>query len=153
MSPTIATNPGLVYDLTTVDYLGFLCALNYTSSQIRSVSSSNFTCDPAKTHSVADLNYPSFAVNVDGSGAYKYTRTVTSVGGAGSYKVKVTSESTAVKISVAPAVLNFKEVNEKKSYTVTFTVDSSKASGSSFGSIEWSDGKHVVGSPVAITWT
>ncbi|CAN7078396.1 unnamed protein product [Brassica oleracea var. botrytis] len=154
VSPTIATNPGLVYDLTTVDYLGFLCALNYTSSQIRSVSRRNFTCDPTKTYSIADLNYPSFAVNVDGSGAYKYTRTVTSVGGAGSYKVEVTSESTAVKISVAPAVLNFKEVNEKKSYTVTFTLDSSKASGSnSFGSIEWSDGKHVVASPVAITWT
>ncbi|CAH8364053.1 unnamed protein product [Eruca vesicaria subsp. sativa] len=154
VSPTIATNPGLIYDLTTVDYLGFLCALNYTPSQIRSVSRRNFTCDSTKTYSIADLNYPSFAVNVDGSGAYKYTRTVTSVGGAGSYSVKVTSESTAVKISVVPAVLNFKEVNEKKSYTVTFTVDSSKASGSnSFGSIEWSDGKHVVASPVAVTWT
>ncbi|CAD5336105.1 unnamed protein product [Arabidopsis thaliana] len=154
VSPTTATNPGLIYDLTTEDYLGFLCALNYTSPQIRSVSRRNYTCDPSKSYSVADLNYPSFAVNVDGAGAYKYTRTVTSVGGAGTYSVKVTSETTGVKISVEPAVLNFKEANEKKSYTVTFTVDSSKPSGSnSFGSIEWSDGKHVVGSPVAISWT
>ncbi|KAG7607635.1 Subtilisin-like protease SBT1.7 [Arabidopsis thaliana] len=154
VSPTTATNPGLIYDLTTEDYLGFLCALNYTSPQIRSVSRRNYTCDPSKSYLVADLNYPSFAVNVDGAGAYKYTRTVTSVGGAGTYSVKVTSETTGVKISVEPAVLNFKEANEKKSYTVTFTVDSSKPSGSnSFGSIEWSDGKHVVGSPVAISWT
>ncbi|CAA7034611.1 unnamed protein product [Microthlaspi erraticum] len=154
VSPATATNPGLIYDLTTEDYLGFLCALNYTSSQIRSVARRNYTCDPSKTHSVADLNYPSFALNVDGAGAYKYTRTVTSVGGAGTYSVKISSETTAVKISVEPAVLNFKEANEKKSYTVTFTVDSSKASGSnSFGSIVWSDGKHVVGSPVAISWT
>ncbi|CAF1716999.1 subtilisin-like protease SBT1.7 [Brassica napus] len=154
VSPTIAVNPGLIYDLTTVDYLDFLCALKYNSSLIRIISRGNYTCNPSKNYSVADLNYPSFAVNVDGSDTYKYTRTVTNVGGAGSYSVKVTSETTAVKISVQPAVLNFKEVNEKKSYSVTFTVDSSKPSGSnSFGSIEWSDGKHVVASPVAISWT
>ncbi|KFK28394.1 hypothetical protein AALP_AA8G509300 [Arabis alpina] len=154
VSPTTAINPGLIYDLTTEDYLGFLCALNYTSSQIRSVARRNLTCDSSKSYSVADLNYPSFAVNVDGAGAYKYTRTVTSVGGSGTYSVKLYSETTAVKISVEPAVLNFKEVNEKKSYTVTFTVDSSKGSGSnSFGSIEWSDGKHVVASPVAVSWS
>ncbi|CDY18653.1 BnaA09g07420D [Brassica napus] len=154
VSPTTAVNPGLIYDLTTVDYLDFLCALKYNSSQIGVVSRGNYTCDSSKTYSVADLNYPSFAVNVEGSDTYKYTRTVTSVGGAGSYSVKVTSETTAVKISIEPAVLNFREVNEKKSYSVTFTVDLSKPSGSnSFGSIEWSDGKHVVASPVAISWT
>ncbi|XP_048595482.1 subtilisin-like protease SBT1.7 [Brassica napus] len=153
VSPTTAVNPGLIYDLTTVDYLDFLCALKYTSSQIISVSRGNYPCDSNKTYSVADLNYPSFAVNVDGSDTYKYTRTVTNVGGAGSYSVKVISETTAVKISVEPAVLNFKEVNEKKSYSVTFTVVSSMAPRSnSFGSIEWSDGKHVVASPVAISW-
>uniref|UniRef100_M4F6U3 Uncharacterized protein n=1 Tax=Brassica campestris TaxID=3711 RepID=M4F6U3_BRACM len=118
VSPTTAINPGLIYDLTTVDYLGFLCALNYTPSQITSVSRRNYTCDPSKSYSIADLNYPLFAVNVDGSGVFKYTRTVTSVGGAGSYSVKVNSETTDVKISVEPAVLNFKEINEKKSYTV-----------------------------------
>ncbi|CAH8329814.1 unnamed protein product [Eruca vesicaria subsp. sativa] len=154
VSPTTAVNPGLIYDLTTVDYLGFLCALNYNSSQIKMVSRGNYTCDHRKTYSVADLNYPSFAVTVDGYGTYKYTRTVTNVGGAGTYSVRVTSETMAVKISVVPEVLNFKEVNEKKSYSVTFTVDSSKPSGSnSFGSIEWSDGKHVVASPVAVSWT
>ncbi|CAF2143894.1 unnamed protein product [Brassica rapa] len=152
--PTTAINPGLIFDLTTVDYLGFLCALNYTPSQITSVSRRNYTCDPSKSYSVAHLNYPSFAVNVDGSSVFKYTRTVTSVGGAGSYSVKVILETTDVKISVEPAVLNFKEINEKKSHSVTFTVNSSKASRSnSFGSIEWSDGKHVVASPVAISWT
>ncbi|KAG2278125.1 hypothetical protein Bca52824_060680 [Brassica carinata] len=154
VSPAMAISPGLIYDLTTEDYIDFLCALNYNQSQIIKVSRGNYTCDPCKTYSVADLNYPSFAVNVDGSDTYKYTRTVTNVGGAGSYSVKVISETTAVKISVEPPVLTFKEVNEKKSYSVTFTVNSSKPSGfNSFGSIEWSDGKHVVASPVAIRWT
>ncbi|CAF2037579.1 subtilisin-like protease SBT1.7 [Brassica rapa] len=162
VSPAMAISPGLIYDLTTEDYIDFLCALKYNQSQIIKVSRGDYTCDPSKTYSVADLNYPSFAVNVDKSDTYKYTRTVTNVGGAGSYSVKVISETTEVKISVEPAVLTFKEVNEKKSYEVTFTVNSSKPprfssfrpSGfNSFGSIEWSDGKHVVASPVAISWT
>ncbi|KAF3567683.1 hypothetical protein DY000_02011728 [Brassica cretica] len=153
VSPTTAVNRGLIYDLTTEDYIDFICASNYNSSLITIISRGNYAC-PRKTHHAADLNYPSFAVNVKGSGTYKYTRTVTNVGGAGSYSVKVTSETTTVKISVEPAVLNFKEVNEKKLYSVTFTVISSKAPRSnSFGSIEWSDGKHVVASPVAIRWT
>ncbi|CAH8384964.1 unnamed protein product [Eruca vesicaria subsp. sativa] len=154
VSPMMATNPGLIYDLTTEDYLDFLCAMDYTSSDIEIVSRRSYTCDPSKTYSVADLNYPSFAVYVNRAGAYKYTRTVTSVGGVGTYSVKVTSEeTTAVKIVVEPAVLNFKKVNEKKSYVVTFTVDLSKPSGfTSFGSIEWSDGKHVVSSPLTVYW-
>ncbi|CAN6854969.1 unnamed protein product [Brassica oleracea] len=155
VSPATAISPGLIYDLTTKDYIDFLCALNYNSSQIGCVTRGNYACDPRKMYSVADLNYPSFSVSVHGSGGtYKYTRTVTNVGGAGSYTVKVISETAAVKISVEPAVLNFKKVNEKKSYSVTFTVVSSMAPRSnSFGSIEWSDGKHVVASPVAISWT
>ncbi|KAJ0252972.1 PA domain-containing protein [Hirschfeldia incana] len=154
VSPAMATDPGLIYDLTTADYLDFLCAMSYTSSEIQMVSRRNHTCDPTKTYSVADLNYPSFAVYVDRAGEYKYTRTVTNVGGAGTYSVKVTSETTAVKILVEPAVLNFEQVNEKKSYVVTFTIDLSKPSGSnSYGSIEWSDGKHVVSSPVAVFWS
>ncbi|XP_010527146.1 PREDICTED: subtilisin-like protease SBT1.7 [Tarenaya hassleriana] len=155
VSPVNALNPGLLYDLTAGDYLGFLCALKYTESQIKSVARNNFTCDPSKTYSVTDLNYPSFAVNiVSGTRAYKYTRTVTSVGGAGTYRVHISSETTAVKISVEPAVLSFREVNEKKSYTVSFTVSSAAAAtANSFGRIEWSDGKHVVSSPVAFSWT
>ncbi|CAF1770153.1 unnamed protein product [Brassica oleracea] len=117
VSPTTVISPGLIYDLTTQDYIDFLCALNYKSSQITKVSRGSYACDSNKTYSVADLNYLSFAVNVEGSDTYKYTRTVTSVGGAGSYSVKVISETTAVKISVEPPVLTFKEVNEKKSYS------------------------------------
>ncbi|CAH8268092.1 unnamed protein product [Arabidopsis lyrata] len=104
----------------------------------------------------SELNYPSFAVTINrgGGGAYTYTRIVTSVGGAGTYTVKVMSDVKAVNISVEPAVLDFNNVNEKRSYSVIFTVNPSMPSGTnSFGSIEWSDGKHLVRSPVALTWT
>lgn len=163
VDPVAALNPGLVYDLTVEDYINFLCALNYTSSQINILAKRNFTCDPSKKYSLYDLNYPSFAVSLQspviGSGrssrgatVVKHTRTLTNVDSAATYKVSVSSESDSVKISVDPELLSFSQVNEKKTYTVTFTASSMPSNTNSFGRIEWSDGKHVVGSPVAVSW-
>lgn len=163
VDPVSALDPGLIYDLTVDDYLGFLCALKYTPSQINLVARRNFTCDPKKTYSLTDFNYPSFSVSfasdaaTGGSGTssapkvVKYTRTLTNVGLPGTYKVTVTSEAPEVKISVEPEVLTFSKVNEKKSYSVTFTTGSVSLNTSRFARIEWSDGKHVVSSPVAIS--
>ncbi|CAN0863814.1 Subtilisin-like protease SBT1.7 [Linum grandiflorum] len=158
VDPVSALNPGLVYDLTAEDYLSFLCALNYTELQINTV----------KKHSVADFNYPSFAVNVDttqidGGGekkkaavlVVKHTRTVTNVGASGGvYKVSVTPEQIpGVKIVVEPETLSFKEANEKKGYTVTFMASSMAIGTNRFARLEWSDGKHVAGSSIAVSWS
>ncbi|KAJ8765650.1 hypothetical protein K2173_014772 [Erythroxylum novogranatense] len=161
VDPVSALNPGLVYDLTADDYLGFLCALNYTASQIATVARRNFTCDAEKQYSVTDLNYPSFAVNFDatrtksgGVNAIKHTRTLTNVGPAGTYKVSVRPQVPQLEIAVEPDTLSFSKLNEKKSYTVTFTGGSKAANNvNSFHRLEWSDGKHVVGSPIAISWS
>ncbi|XP_057960558.1 subtilisin-like protease SBT1.7 [Malania oleifera] len=159
VNPVSALNPGLVYDLTVDDYLGFLCALNYTASQISTLAKRNFTCDASKKYDVGDLNYPSFAVpfqSVQADGkttVVKHTRTLTNVGSTATYKVSISSETKSVKISVVPELLVFSKLNEKKSYTVTFTAMSMPANTNGFARIEWSDGKHVVGSPVAFSWT
>ncbi|XP_045812225.1 subtilisin-like protease SBT1.7 [Trifolium pratense] len=155
VDPVSALNPGLVYDLTADDYLSFLCALNYSAADIEIVARRKYTCDPDKQYSVTDLNYPSFAVVFEGGhGAeeIKHTRTLTNVGAAGTYKVSIKSDAPSVKISVEPNVLSFK-ANEKKLYTITFRTSGSKPSSSqSFGSLEWSDGKTVVRSPIAFSW-
>ncbi|CAN0863812.1 Subtilisin-like protease SBT1.7 [Linum grandiflorum] len=161
VDPVSALNPGLVYDLTAEDYLSFLCALNYTELQINTVARRNYTCDPKKKHSVADFNYPSFAVNVDttqidgGVLVVKHTRTVTNVGASGGvYKVSVTPEQIpGVKIVVEPETLSFKEANEKKGYTVTFMASSMAIGTNRFARLEWSDGKHVAGSSIAVSWS
>ncbi|KAL8044578.1 hypothetical protein ABFX02_08G054700 [Erythranthe guttata] len=169
VDPVSALNPGLVYDLNTDDYLNFLCALNYTSAQINSLARRSFSCGANKAYSVNDLNYPSFALSLQsqtgggstvssesstGSTVVKHTRTLTNVGPPGTYKVSITTSSDSVKISVEPGSLTFSQANEKKPYTVTFSAAASKPSNTNeFGRIEWSDGKHVVGSPVAISWT
>ncbi|KAL6995408.1 hypothetical protein U1Q18_005545 [Sarracenia purpurea var. burkii] len=163
VNPASAIDPGLVYDAKVEDYLAFLCALNYTSPRIKSLTNQDFSCELGKKYSVGDLNYPSFAVPLQtasgqggGSGAatvVKYTRTVTNVGTPATYKVSVTSDTQAVKILVEPESLAFSKSNEKKTYTVTFTASSMPSGTNIFAHLEWSDGKHIVGSPIAFSWT
>lgn len=162
VDPVSALNPGLIYDLTVDDYLNFLCAINYSAPQISILAKRNFTCDTDKKYSVADLNYPSFAVPLQtplgggGEGSstvVKHKRTLTNVGSPSTYKVSIFSESESIKISVEPGSLSFSELNEKKSFTVTFTATSMPSNTNIFGRIEWSDGKHVVGSPIVVSWT
>ncbi|KAH0697436.1 hypothetical protein KY290_015302 [Solanum tuberosum] len=156
VDPISAVNPGLVYDINADDYLNYLCALKYTPSQINSIARRNFTCDSSKKYSVTDLNYPSFAVPFPadtGSNTIKYSRTLTNVGPSGTYNVTVSLPDSSVEIIVEPEAVSFTQINEKKSYTVSFTAPSKSPSTNVFGRIEWSDGKHVVSSQVAISWT
>ncbi|CAN0917946.1 Subtilisin-like protease SBT1.7 [Linum grandiflorum] len=156
VNPVAALNPGLVYDLMAEDYLGFLCALNYTDMQIKSVARKNYTCDHSKKYSVANLNYPSFAMSAGGKVVIKHSRTLTNVevGPGAEYTVSVSpKEIPGVKIEVEPTTLSFENVNEKKTYTVTFTADSMPMSTNSFARLEWSNGKRTVGSPIAVSWT
>ncbi|KAF8404924.1 hypothetical protein HHK36_009819 [Tetracentron sinense] len=160
VDPVAALDPGLVYDIATNDYLSFLCASKYSQAQISIIARSNFTCDMSKKYNIGDLNYPSFSVLLHtapgegggGSGVVKYTRTLTNVGCPATYTMSVSSETESVKIAVEPKLLSFGELNEKKTFTVTFTADSMPSGTSSFARLEWSDGKHKVGSPIAFMW-
>lgn len=158
VDPPRAIDPGLVYDLTADDYLDFLCALNYTQFMIATVAKrANYTCDGKKSYVVSSLNYPSFSVVfTNGTTTIKHTRTVTNVGEAGTYKATVATNGAAgdVKVAVNPSELSFKKSGEQQSYTVTFSSSSTMPSGSAeFGRLVWSDGKHVVANPIAITWS
>ncbi|XP_043712321.1 subtilisin-like protease SBT1.7 [Telopea speciosissima] len=153
VDPSSALDPGLIYDLAVEDYNDFLCALNYSKEQISLITKGNFTCDTSKSYSVTNLNYPSFAVQLSSGSVVKHTRTLTNVGSPATYKVSVSSETESVKISVQPESLTFSAQNEKQVYTVTFTATSAMTSGTnSFGRLEWSDGEHIVGSPIAFSW-
>ncbi|KAE8056937.1 hypothetical protein FH972_013669 [Carpinus fangiana] len=161
VDPVAALDPGLVYNTTVDDYLGFLCALNYTSSRIKIATNMRFTCDSSKNYNIGDFNYPSFAVPLEtasgrGGGVgetstVKYTRTLTNVGTPETYTVSVSSPD--VKILVEPKSLTFSELYEKKSYTVTFTANSMPSGSNSFAHLVWSGEKHQVGSPIAFSWT
>lgn len=158
VDPNKALNPGLVYDLDGKDYLAFLCSIGYSAGNI-----AVFTREPTsfdiceKTEgltSPGDLNYPSFSVVFDfNTGLVKYKRVVTNVGSSSDvvYNVKVNAPS-GVDVSVSPSKLVFNAENKTQAFEVTFT-RLGYGGTQSFGSIEWSDGTHLVKSPIAVRWS
>ncbi|XVE57793.1 hypothetical protein DITRI_Ditri04bG0118300 [Diplodiscus trichospermus] len=66
-----------------------------------------------------ELNYPSFSIKLGPS--QTYTRTVTNVGEANSsYKAMVIAPN-GVDVIVKPSTLYFSELNQKATYSITFT--------------------------------
>ncbi|KAL5768502.1 hypothetical protein ACOSP7_015048 [Xanthoceras sorbifolium] len=155
VDPQKALSPGLVYDISTEEYVAFLCSLDYTVEHVQAiVKRPNTTCSK-KLRDPGELNYPSFSVLFGNKRVVRYTRELTNVGPARSmYKVTVAGPS-SVGISVRPRQLMFRSVGEKKTYTVTFVAkkDVKQMSRAEFGSIVWANSQHQVKSPVAFSWT
>ncbi|XP_018825817.1 subtilisin-like protease SBT5.4 [Juglans regia] len=153
VQPNRAMDPGLVYDLTVDDYYNFLCARGYNETLIRLFSDQPYECP--KSFRLENFNYPSITVPNLIANPVTVTRTVTNVGSAngGAYKVSV-KEPAGVMVSVEPTSLDFKSIGEKKSFKATFKLKtSSKIEDFVFGQLVWSDGKHVVRSPIAVSST
>jgi Fibronectin type-III domain len=145
--PNRAVDPGLIYDLSANDYLDFLCAIGYNSTQIATFSHT-YKC-PETPIKIEKLNYPSIAVpNL--SGKLEITRRVKNVGAIGTYTVRV-QEPRGVSVSVKPTKLKFDGLGEVKEYKVILEAQKGASTGDYvFGSLVWSDGKHNVRSPIAV---
>ncbi|KAF8393633.1 hypothetical protein HHK36_021879 [Tetracentron sinense] len=161
VDPNRALDPGLVYDISVSDYVAFLCAIGYDSKRIAIFSRDHSTveCGAESLSGPGDLNYPSFAV-VFGSKSnrdvVRYRRVVRNVGSSvdAVYEAKVHAPP-SVQVSVSPSKLVFSAENQSLSYEITFSnvaVDLTGLVRSRFGSIQWSDGVHLVRSPIAFSW-
>ncbi|KAJ7516764.1 hypothetical protein O6H91_22G070100 [Diphasiastrum complanatum] len=153
ISPTKATDPGLVYDADTTDFSLFLCGLNYTSEQVQLISGfSNFSC-PEEVPSVIDLNYPSIAIaNVQGSLNKSIIRTLTNVGFSGNstYTVHIQAPK-GVSVTVSPSCLHFDAPYQRLSFHANFQANSLPSEQVYLsGALTWTDGIHFVRSPVLI---
>nr|POE78995.1 subtilisin-like protease sbt1.8 [Quercus suber] len=154
VDPLEALSPGLIYDISTEDYITFLCSLDYTVNQVQTiVKRSNVTCS-RKFFNPGELNYPSFSVLFEKNGVVQYTRVLTNVGTAWSVYHVTVNAPPSVAVTVEPPTLFFGKVGDKQSYTVTFVAEEAgDASKSEFGSIVWNDGQHQVKSPITFQWT
>ncbi|TYG48968.1 hypothetical protein ES288_D10G057800v1 [Gossypium darwinii] len=158
--PSKAMDPGLVYDITTMDYIDFLCNSNYTINNIRVLTRKNADCSGAKRAGhVGNLNYPSLSAVFQQYGrrnmSTHFIRRVTNVGEPNSiYKVTIRPPSGTV-VKVEPEQLVFRRVGQKLNFLVRVQTMAVKLSpgGTSMqaGSIVWSDGKHEVTSPLTVT--
>lgn len=146
--PNRAMDPGLVYDLTTNDYLNFLCSFGYNSTQIASFNVEPYPC-PSPPLKIEDMNYPSIAIP-SLSGSVSLTRTLKNVGTPGTYKVRVI-EPEGISVSVNPTNLAFQKVGDEKKFTVTLKAKGSHVTPDyAFGKLIWSDGTHHVRTPIVV---
>ncbi|XP_047322910.1 subtilisin-like protease SBT5.4 [Impatiens glandulifera] len=111
--PNRANDPGLVYDLSIVDHLNFLCAHGYNETLVRHFSGiSDHTC--SKNASLLDYNYPSITIP-DLSKPVIVTRTLKNVGQPGTYVARVRTPH-GISVSVNPSALNFSRIGEEKKF-------------------------------------
>ncbi|CAA0382370.1 Subtilisin-like protease SBT1.4 [Arabidopsis thaliana] len=162
VDPNKALNPGLVYDIEVKEYVAFLCAVGYEFPGILVFLQDPTlydACETSKLRTAGDLNYPSFSVVFASTGeVVKYKRVVKNVGSNvdAVYEVGVKSPAN-VEIDVSPSKLAFSKEKSVLEYEVTFKSvvlggGVGSVPGHEFGSIEWTDGEHVVKSPVAVQW-
>ncbi|XP_068642045.1 subtilisin-like protease SBT5.3 [Aristolochia californica] len=146
--PNRAQDPGLVYDISTTDYLNFLCNYGYNSSQMASFIKQGYKC-PEKW-SILDMNYPSITVpNLRKSTTV--TRTLKNVGTPGTYKLRLENPE-GVSVSVEPKSLTFEKMGEEKSYKMILAPKYGRMGGDYvYGRIIWSDGLHYVRSPIVVS--
>ncbi|KAL5771778.1 hypothetical protein ACOSP7_015932 [Xanthoceras sorbifolium] len=145
--PNRAMDPGLVYDLTTNDYLDFLCSIGYNQTMIKSFSEGPYEC-PSSAN-IMDFNYPSITVPKL-SGSVTVTRKLKNVGSPGTYAARV-REPLGISVSVEPNMLTYEKIGEEKSFKVTLKAKwPCAAKNYTFGGLTWTDGKHYVRSPIVV---
>ncbi|KAK9999542.1 hypothetical protein SO802_019145 [Lithocarpus litseifolius] len=154
IDPVRAVDPGLIYDLSKVDYVRFLCNEGYSGTTLRLFTEGNTNCSNIPSIGGHDaLNYPSMYLqlnNPNSSISAIFHRTVKNVGSKKAiYKATVKAPAN-LKVTVAPKELAFSHLKEKKSFTVVIKGPPLKNITSVSASLEWSDAKHRVRSPILI---
>ncbi|RYR16447.1 hypothetical protein Ahy_B04g073476 isoform D [Arachis hypogaea] len=148
VQPDLAIEPGLVYDIGLKDYLNFLCASGYNEQLISALNyNSTFVC--RGSHSINDLNYPSITLPNLGLDPVTVKRTLTNVGPPGTYNA--TAKVDGSEVTVVPNSLTFTKMYEKKTFKVIVQTSSViQRYKYQFGALVWSDGKHIVRSPITV---
>ncbi|KAL5228841.1 hypothetical protein ABZP36_017106 [Zizania latifolia] len=145
--PNHAMDPGLVYDASYQDYLLFACASG--GAQL----DHSLPC-PASPPPPYGLNHPSLSIR-GLNGTITVQRTVTNVGQGNSLYSVAVVEPMGVSVKVWPSSLRFSRAGEKKSFTIKIEAAKGRpgwrANGQFVaGSYTWSDGVHVVRSPIVV---
>ena len=126
-------DPGLVYDADLSDYKKFIQGTGVDMKQ------------PTSTKA-RDMNVPSFSLG-NLTGKIEVTRTVTALT-PGVYKVS--ANVPGIKVSVAPAALNFKAAGEQRTFKVTFENQGAALGKFAMGSLTWEGAGKTVTSPISV---
>ena len=140
VAPNKALDPGLVYDNGKIEFIRYQCNVNKPAVTPASDCTTYGTLD--QTY---NFNLPSITVGAV-VGSTVVTRKVTNVGAA-SATYSATASVSGFSVVVTPSSLTLAP-GETKSYTVTLTGAGVADGQWAYGSLSWSDGAHVVRSPI-----
>ncbi|SFM39481.1 S8 family serine peptidase [Rugamonas rubra] len=135
--PSSAADPGLVYDISTNDYNRYLCSSGVTPVGV--------TCATLASLPAYNLNLPSLTAS-GVFGNVTLERTVTNVG-ATSATYTATIAVPGFDAVVTPSTLTIGAGASAK-YSVTLRRTSAVQDAWNYGALTWTDGSHVVRSPV-----
>ncbi len=144
VAPNKASDPGLVYDASALDWIRYLC-------KVSRATVGDATCaDPAvgTLDETYNLNLPSITLGAV-TGTITVVRRVTNVSGYPSTYTPVISAPEGFNVSVSPTVLTL-AAGETKSFTVKVSGLSAPEMMWQYGSLTWSDGTHLVKSPLTL---
>lgn len=157
INPKAALHPGLIYDIKTNAYAGFLCKQGYRNEDVALITGSKkYNCSNIRQSKGADgLNYPSIHLQVKSNETVisaVFHRAVKNVGLANStYKANVKSMQ-GISIKVIPNILTFNKRNQRKPFKVILR---GKLVMKGFwylsGSLVWRGSKHRVRSPILVS--
>ncbi|RZA29991.1 MAG: peptidase S8 and S53 subtilisin kexin sedolisin, partial [Lysobacteraceae bacterium] len=137
-APNLAADPGLVYDSNGVDWIRYLCGIG-------KLAANSGNCVAFGSIQPYNLNLASLTAS-DVLGKLTLTRTVTNVGDAtATYTASTTLPG--YNVVVSPSTLTLAP-GARASFSVTLTNQSAAVGAWTYGSLTWSDGKHVVRSPL-----
>ena len=154
-----AADPGFIYDLSTQDYLNFLCVTGYSSRTLQLFTKVPDPCPLLPVLRIEDFNYPSFVAifkvkSANSTFTTTFRRTVTNVGPARStYTASFSSKlPDGYLVSVNPSTLVFTEGLQKLSYVLTVAIPATPPPPveTVYTFLSWTDGVRVVNSPIVM---
>ncbi|XP_010508956.1 PREDICTED: subtilisin-like protease SBT4.1 isoform X1 [Camelina sativa] len=150
LNATKVLDPGLVYETHYQDYIDYMCKQGYNTEKLRSdAGSEKIDCSKTEIDPKADLNYPTMTARVPLDAPFEeiFRRTVTNVyDGESTYRGEINyrGDKDFDNIIVDPPQLQFSELGQTKTFTVTVTGTSKP---------NWEAGKAFMTRNTWLTWT
>jgi subtilisin family serine protease len=156
VNPGKAVDPGLVFDITPEDYIGYLCGM-YTDKEVSVIARRAVDCSALTVISDVQLNYPSVSVSFPPAWSSMppvlVRRTVKNVGEVPAlyYPQVDMPAGSGVIVSIDPDKLLFTDANQVQKFDITVEAKNSSATPVQ-GAIRWVSMKYTVRIPVSVTF-
>ncbi|CAM0902095.1 unnamed protein product [Alopecurus aequalis] len=156
VNPEKAMDPGLVFDISPDDYVGYLCGM-YTNKEVSVIVRRTVNCSAVRVISANHLNYPSVTVlfppDWSSTPAQNIGRTVKNVGEVPAlyYPYVDMPADSGVIVGIFPDKLLFNDLNEVQTFDIGVEAKNSSATPVQ-GAIRWVSDRHTVRIPISATF-